>query len=158
MSGSQRTKKSSWVDRSLIQTKTKTQIILRRVFLGSMNTIKPKYWQYRHRNQLPRKNRLAKRKSQLWYKKHLWNPHQLLCRLILWRKMRNQLKLFHLRRSLRRRKNLKFSLRRSNLKRKESNKTKRLQVKIKSLILLRHLMSRSKLTKKSLLSLKKNSE
>jgi len=72
--------------------------------------------------------------------------------------MRNQLKLFHLRRSLRRRKNLKFSLRRSNLKRKESNKTKRLQVKIKSLILLRHLMSRSKLTKKSLLSLKKNSE
>jgi len=72
--------------------------------------------------------------------------------------MRNQLKLFHLRRSLRRRKNLKFSLRRNNLKRKESNKTKRLQVKIKSLILLRHLMSRSKLTKKSLLSLKKNSE
>jgi len=72
--------------------------------------------------------------------------------------MRNQLKLFHLRRSLRRRKNLKFSLKRNNLKRKESNKTKRLQVKIKSLILLRHLMSRSKLTKKSLLSLKKNSE
>jgi len=72
--------------------------------------------------------------------------------------MRNQLKLFHLRRSLRRRKNLKFSLRRNNLKRKESNNTKRLQVKIKSLILLRHLMSRSKLTKKSLLSLKKNSE